>query len=114
MQSNKDLKEYVLSDLMRGIEGISSKGMFGGFGLYQDGIIFGLITDGKLWFKVDEGNRADFEKFGSLPFSYPMKNGKTNTISFWELPADIMENRDQLEIWIQNSVDASLRSKKRK
>lgn len=111
---NRSFHNYFLSDVFNGIDGISSKSMFGGYGFYKDGIIFAIIADEKLHFKVGSSNQKDYEDYGSAPFVYPMKNGKTTTLSFWELPADIMEDKEILPSWIEKSVQASLLSKKKK
>lgn len=122
MKRDRDFHNYLMSDVFVGIEGITSKPMFGGFGFYRNGIIFGIIADGNLYFKVGDSNKKDYEEYGSKPFTYPMKNGplrqsdsearKTTTISYWEVPADILENKDELERWINKSCMIRLSKKK--
>lgn len=104
--------EYLVSDVFKDIFGISSKKMFGGFGYYKDGIIFAILADEQLYFKTGEGNIKDFEKLGSKPFTYPMRNGKKTTLSYWNLPADILEDPEELPKWIEKSVKESIKSKK--
>lgn len=112
MSKDKSFHDYLLDDVFRQIEGITSKPMFGGYGFYRDGIIFAIIADGKLYFKVGESNRKDYEEHGSRPFTYAMKNGKKTTLSYWELPVDIMEDGDELEKWIDKSVEESRKKDK--
>ena len=52
--------DYVLEQLAT-FGGVSLRPMFGVHGLFKGGVIFGLISDGELYFKTDESNRADFE-----------------------------------------------------
>jgi DNA transformation protein len=111
--SNKSLHDYLMADVFAETYGITSKRMFGGFGLYKNGKIFGLITDGKLFFKVGDTNRKQYEKRGSKPFVFKSR-GRDVTISYWELPADIMEDKELLEEWIEESVKVQEnKSKKR-
>ena len=99
---------------MAGVEGITARAMFGGHGLYKEGVIFGLIADDQLYFKTGESNQKDYEAAGSRPFTYQAKKGKRVAMSYWEVPSDIMENRDEIGIWINKAVKVSLMAKKGK
>ncbi len=103
--------DYVL-DLLAPLGGIKARKMFGGYGIYKDGVFFALIFDNILYFKVDDKSRSQYESFGSKPFSYEGKNGKMVTISYWEVPVDILEDRTQLEQWLEKAVLAVKRTKK--
>lgn len=87
--------------------------MFGGWGIYKDGVIFAIIADGELYFKVDDSNRADFEKLHSHPFVYSQQKNKQITMSYWLLPEKVMEDDKELAQWVGRSVDASRRSRKK-
>lgn len=114
MSKENSFHEYLMSDVFSEIPGASFKRMFGGFGYYKDGVIFAILGDyDKLYFKVGDGNRKDYEDYGSKPFTYPMKNGRTTTLSYWDLPADILEDREELPQWIDKAVAESLASKKK-
>lgn len=101
---------YVMEELMIDILGVSSRAMFGGWGIYKDSQIFAIIANGKLYFKVGPGNQSDYIQHNSQPFVYHMPNGKKTTMSYWELPEEIAESRDQLREWI----DTSLKEHKKK
>ncbi len=81
--------------------------MFGGYGIYKNGIIFGLIAEDVLYFKVDETNKADYEEKGSKPFTYAQGNNKPTVMSYWEVPSEILENKTDLIEWIEKSVIVS-------
>ena len=104
-----------MHDVFLGVPDITSRAMFGGWGIYQSGVIFAMIAEDELYFKVDTNNRADFEARGSHPFVYtmPKPNGKTMAMSYWKLPEEIMENRDELKKWIAKSVQANINKQKR-
>jgi len=77
--------------------------MFGGWGIYKRGKIFAIVADGELYFKVGDSNRAEYETHGSHPFIYESK-GKPMTMSYWLLPEEIMESREDLAEWIERSL----------
>lgn len=114
MSSTKDFAEYVTSDLFREIPGVTARAMFGGYGLYKDGIVFGIIVENVVYLKVNDSNKPEYEKRGSNPFIYEMKNKKIASMPYYELPEDIMENTDALREWVEKSVEISKTSKKAK
>jgi len=59
-------REYVahIVDLLQFIGPVESKSMFGGFGVFLEGLMFGLIADNELYLKVDTENRQDYEDLG--------------------------------------------------
>jgi DNA transformation protein len=110
MARNNEFHDYVVYDLMEHIPGISSRPMFGGHGLYLDGQIFGLITGGVLYFKVDETNRKKFDELGSAPFTFEKKGGTAVSLSYYEVPESIMNDRDALLKWVTASADITVRA----
>lgn len=113
MKKSSEFHDYIVHDVMGHIAGINSRAMFGGYGLYQHGVIFGIIVNGTLYFKVDDSNRKTYEEYGSKPFTYTAKGGKKSTMSYWEVPEEIMESPALLALWIDESVRISLASKER-
>ena len=57
-------------DLMQGIGPVYSKRMFGGYGIFLEGLMFGLIAENTLYLKADEATRPSFEEQDLLPFAY--------------------------------------------
>ncbi len=93
--------EYVL-DQLSGWGGVSSRRMFGGVGLYRDGKMFALISDDVAYLKVDYSNRDQFDRAGSAPFRpYP---DKQVTMSYYEVPAEVLEDPEQLIEWSERSL----------
>ncbi len=111
MKQKSGFLTYLLEDVLRDVEGVTARAMFGGYGLYKNGIVFGIIADDELYFKVDDENRADYEAHDSEPFTYEAKKGKRIAMSYWKVPADILEDPNVLPKWIDASVQASKRSK---
>lgn len=113
MARDKGFYTYIATEVFSDIEGITSRQMFGGYGFYKDGIFFALIAEGKLYFKVGKSNKDDYEQYNSKPFNFEMKNGKVTTMSYWEVPETILEEREALSIWIEKAVLAAKESKKK-
>jgi DNA transformation protein len=104
MAVSDEFLNYVLDQLSQW-GNVSVRRMFGGAGLYRDGKMFGLVADDVAYLKVDDSNRACFVKAGSSPFNpYPGK-GKTTVMSYYVVPAEVLENRDELSKWAQRSLD---------
>ena len=74
--------------------------MFGGFGLYTGTHFFGIISGQELYFKVNEQTRKDFEKLGSQPFAPSAKQVLKN---YYQVPAEIIEDRPTLLAWAKKS-----------
>jgi len=102
--------EYVLDQLAR-LGNVSSRRMFGGAGLYRDNLMFGLVADDVVYFKVDDSNRGDYVKAGSSPFNPFPEKGKTAVMSYYEVPPDVLENKAELAEWAQRSLDIQKRKK---
>ena len=87
--------------------------MFGGFGVYINGVMFGLIAYDELYFKVTEDNQADYEKASSRPFIYTgHKNKKPVTMSYWLVSPSVMDDREQMKTWALKAYEAALKLKK--
>ena len=99
-----DFREFVLEQLGR-VVAIDWKRMFGGIGLYADGTFFALVDDDIVYFKVGDGNRADFEAAGARAFS-PYKDGRSS-MSYFELPVGVLEDIDALRRWTERSVEVA-------
>lgn len=92
---------------------ITSRAMFGGYGIYFEGVIFASIVEDKLYFRVDEKNRKDFEKYKSTPFVY--EGGKRPVeMPYLSLPEEVFHHPQLLKKFIQNSYEASLRHQSNK
>ncbi len=114
MSDKNTFAEYVVHDLLGQIDGITARAMFGGHGIYKNGVIFAIIAYDELYFKVDESNRADFEHFGSHPFVYAQGGHKSTTMSYWLVPQEILEDTERLAEWVERSVAISAAKKKQK
>ena len=104
MAGDKEYLNFVM-DLLSPLDGISSRAMFGGFGIYHEGDMFALITNTGLHFKVNETNLAAYREAGSKQFK-PMP--------YYEVPADILEDTTKLLEWAEISIAVGHATAKKK
>src|SRR5438552_888064 len=98
--------EFVLDQLCA-LPEVRTRAMFGGHGLYQADRFFGILMDGRLYLKTDEQSRPGYVEQGMGPFIYE-KARRTLTINYFEVPPDILENRDDLVVWARPAIQASV------
>jgi DNA transformation protein len=114
---SRDYADHIsdlLSPLGGAMGGVSAKGMFGGFGIYLDGLMFALIADDVLYFRCDDGNRPAYEEAGMEPFR-PFADKPTfklTALPYWEVPAELFDESDELCLWARAAYDAALRCRK--
>ena len=91
---------------------ITARNMMGGKTVYCDEVVFALIGHGAVFLKGDDENRPAFEKQG-WPAFRPNPD-ETGTMSYYQVPADVLENRDELARWAAGAVAAGQRSARKK
>jgi len=108
MTVSTDYLAYVLEQLAA-LGGVSSRRMFGGAGLYCDEFFFGLISHDTLYLRVDDSNRADYTARGAGPFR-PFADRPELSMSYYEAPADVLEDARALAEWARRSVGVAMRA----
>jgi DNA transformation protein len=103
-----------LMDVLRPLGGIAAKRMFGGAGLFHDGLMFGLIADEVLYLKADVETVADFEAEGLGPFTYGTKNGDRILTSYWRAPERLLDDDDEMRSWCRRAAEVATRRAKEK
>ncbi|MFO1320029.1 MAG: TfoX/Sxy family protein [Burkholderiales bacterium] len=106
-----DFVEYVCERLAP-LGEVRPKRMFGGWGIYVDETFMAIVAFDTLWFKVDDGNRADYEALGARAFK-PFADRDT-VMSYREVPAEVIDDRLRLVDWARRAIDAAQRSASRK
>ncbi len=81
----------------------SLKRIFGGAGIYAEGLMFGIVFDETIYLRVDAVSIPDFEREGSTPFVYPLAKSpdrlRRPSQSFWRLPERFYDDPDELALW---------------
>ena len=88
---------------------VAVKRMFGGHGVYYEGLCFAIESGGEVFLKVDDRSRPGFEAAGSSPFIYNAR-GKAMPTSFWRLPAIAHEEAGELRRWAAVGLEAARRA----
>ena len=84
--------------------------MFGGEGLFRDGIMFGLVDDDRIFLKTSEDTRKTFIAEGCGPFTFHMKGGESVLTSYYALPDRLYDEPDELAEWARTAFAVALRS----
>ncbi|MCY0997749.1 TfoX/Sxy family protein [Myxococcus sp. MISCRS1] len=100
--------EYTV-ELLEKLGPVQARRMFGGWGLYFGGRMFGLIGDGQLYLKTDEISRPEFQAAGCRPFVWE-GGGQRIEMSYWTPPADASDDAYALLPWARRGVDAATRA----
>ena len=106
--ADSQLEEFMeaLSELGE----VHAKRFFGGKALMLEEIQFGFYVKGELYFRVDDGNRAEFEKAGSRPFQYSQSNGKIVVVkAFYAAPDTALDDRQEMCRLARGAAEAGLR-----
>jgi DNA transformation protein len=107
-QKKKEFASYIV-DLMQSIGPVNAKAMFGGYGIFLEGLMFGLIAENVLYLKADEETENEFKARGLDNFTYN-KKGKEFKMSYYQAPAEAMENREEMNLWAAKAYSAALRA----
>ncbi|MHA1538423.1 MAG: TfoX/Sxy family protein [Alphaproteobacteria bacterium] len=106
MAVNPEFLDF-LKDQLNAFGPVTPRRMFGGAGLFRDNLMFALIAQDTLYFKIDERNRPDYEAAGMAPFTYEGK-GKKMQMSYYEVPPDVLEDPADLAGWARKAFAAAL------
>jgi DNA transformation protein len=104
-----------LRDLFSSFRPVSVRRMFGGAGIYADGVMFALLSSGgTLYLKVDETNETDFARENLPPFAPAMKSGKHAVMPYRQMPERLYDDPDELAQWAGRALAAAQRRAKPK
>ena len=98
-----------IHDLFQPFGAVTVRRMFGGAGLFADGVMFGLVSGGQIYLKADATTVTCFEREQCGPFEYSTKNGKRVLTSYWRLPDRLYDDADDLAQWTRQALAAAHR-----
>ena len=110
MAYTPEYRDWVLEQL-RYTGPVTARSMFGGVGLYLDGLFFALIGEDTLYLKVDDSNRPDFEAAGMEPFR---PYGDERAMGYHEVPAEVLEDPHRLREWAEKALAVARNAKRKK
>jgi DNA transformation protein and related proteins len=108
------LDESHIIDLFAAFGPVVLRRMFGGGGIYADGLMFAIVTDGVIYLKADTQTIPAFEKEGLRPFTYAAKGRKQVSLSYWRMPDRLYDDADELARWAREAVMAAQRAAENK
>ena len=100
-------------ELLGGHCAASARRMFGGHGLFRDGLIFGIVIDETLYLKTDADNLSDFTQRGLNPFTY-QRQKKFTSLSYYQAPAECLDEAETMILWADKAYAAALRVERKK
>ena len=107
-QQDSEFVAYVV-DLLQSVGPVSSRRMFGGHGIFLEGLMFGLIAGRELYLKVDAQSRAEFVALGLQPFAY-MRQGKSMQLSYYQAPEEALEMPGVMTEWGNKAYMTAVRA----
>lgn len=108
MAVNAEYLQFILDQLSEFGE-VDIKKMFGGIGIFKDGLMFAKIGGDKFRLKVDETNEKQFEDQGMKPYQ---SEKKKKGMPYWEVPLLVVEDKTELAKWAIQSFEIAKANKK--
>jgi DNA transformation protein and related proteins len=108
MVASESFAEFLCEQLAP-LGRVTMRRMFGKTGVFCDGLMFAMVTDDTLYFRVDDLNRAAFKEAESSPPLNYAKKGRTIDLSFWRAPERLWDEPDELVAWARTAMGAARR-----
>ncbi len=99
-RTDQSFRDFVL-DQLQNLAEVEARRMFGGHGLYQDEIFFGILHKGSFYFKIDGATAQEYRKHRMKPFR---PNARQTLKSYDEVPVEIVEDADALQAWALKAI----------
>ena len=103
-----------LAELFEPLGSVVFRKMFGGLGIFRDGLMFALVAEDVLYLKVDEATRGAYAAEGCGPFVYAGLRGKATPMPYWRIPERLLEEPDEFVQWARGAFAVALRTRKPK
>ncbi|PVE23207.1 competence protein TfoX [Microvirga sp. KLBC 81] len=100
----------AIREIFQAFGPVSIRRMFGGQGIYREGVMFALEDEGELYLKVDDESVGRFRDLGSRPFSYQTKDGRTTIMSYWLMPESALDDPDEAAELARMAFGSALRA----
>jgi len=102
-----------IAELFSGLGPVSIRRLFGGKGIYFDGVIIAIVLRGELLLKADEQSAPDFEAEGCKQWAYTGKrHGKLVAMPYWSIPDSAFDDPDEMTVWARRAYKAGRRAGK--
>lgn len=98
-----EYREHIL-ELLEVVGSVRATRFFGGVGIYLRGSQFGMMMGNCLYFVVDDNTREKYQRAGMQPFSYLTKKGRIQVRRYFEVPEEVLSDREGLKQWAYESI----------
>ncbi len=105
---DREFVEHVV-EMLQAIGPVEARRMFGGDGVFIDGLMFAIIVDNILYLKVDAQTMPEFERRALAPFTY-LRQGKPCRLNYYQAPEETLEDRDELRKWANQAFAVARRA----
>lgn len=109
MPLSPGFSDYVV-ELLAGLGRVEARRMFGGAGLFRDGVMFGVLLNDVVYFRVDDALQADLTAQGSEPWVYT-RNGEAREMGYWRMPETAADDPDEAVDVARRSYAAAVKRK---
>ncbi len=100
----------LLQEQLAPLGAVAVKRMFGGAGVFVDGLMIGLVAEDVLYLKVDAASRPAFEREGLPAFTYRRQGGKATVMSYSRAPDRLLDDPDEMLAWARRALEAARRA----
>jgi DNA transformation protein and related proteins len=104
----------LLEELFAPVGGVGLRRMFGGIGVFKEGIMFGLVANDVLYMKADETTSPGYAAEDCGPFIYDGMKGKSVAMPYWRLPDRLLDEPDEFRDWADAAFAVAVRTAKPK
>lgn len=109
MPISADFREY-LADLLSGFGPVRFKRAFGFDAIMADGVMLGMIIDGRIYLRTDAQSRGTYEAEGGKPFAFRKRNGEWIVTSYLSIPDRLLDEPGEFVAWVRRAHAAALES----
>jgi DNA transformation protein len=110
MANSRDFLDHLRELMRAGGRTVSVRAMFGGHGVYVDGLFVAIVDDDVVYLRADDRNRDEFSALGLSPFAYATKDGSRHEMSYHRAPDDALESAHAMAPWARSALGAALRA----
>lgn len=103
MTTSSEYTQYIL-EFLEPIGPIRTGRFFGGIGISCHAVQFAMIMENRLYFAVNDDSRKQYERAGMPSFSYLTKRGRVQVCRYFELPEEVLTDREQLRRWAHEAM----------
>lgn len=98
-----------IEEMFEGLGPVSIRRMFGGKGVYHQGLIVAIDLRGEIMLKADAVSGTEFAAAGARQWAYEGKKGKPVLMPYWSVPEEAFDDPDEMRKWVRLAFEAAVR-----